>query len=211
MKKNRFSTKPKAIIDENYYAGNIIIRWLVNRLLKKISILLIKINAAAKLGLDVGCGEGNIIYYLHKRGTIKNIVAVDLNKEKLNFANKHYPVCNYLNANVDNLVFKNNSFGYIIATEMFEHLDNPTSAIKEIQRVAETGAYLIISIPYEPFFHWGNLIRGKYWNRGGKTPAHVNFWNRVEFKEFLRRHNILIEEEYSLSVFPWLLFMGRFK
>jgi len=210
MNTNRTSILPKAKIDKNYYTGNLIIQWLVRRLLKKISSLLQKINAASRLGLDVGCGEGNIIYYLNNMETIKNLVAVDLNREKLKFAKKNYPVCTYLNADVDKLIFKNDSFGYIIATEIFEHLNDPISAMREIQRVARTGAYLIISVPHEPFFHWGNLIRGKYWNRGGKTPAHINFWKRFEFKEFLNNY-IAIEEEYCFSVFPWLLFIGRFK
>lgn len=53
---------------------------------------------------------------------------------------------------------------------------DPVQALKEIKRVAKSSAYFIISVPNEPFFRWGNLLRGKYWNRGGRTPGHWNFF-----------------------------------
>ncbi|MBW1822600.1 MAG: methyltransferase domain-containing protein [Deltaproteobacteria bacterium] len=98
----------------------------------------------------------------------------------------------------------------IFATEILEHLTDPVSAIKEIRRVSKINADIIISVPFEPFFHWGNLLRGKYLRRFGRTPEHVNFWSRGEIKTLLSEF-IEIEEEYYFSTFPWLLFHGRFK
>jgi ubiquinone/menaquinone biosynthesis C-methylase UbiE len=197
-------------MDKLYTSANPFIRWLLNRLLKKTSNFLLKINADSQSGLDVGCGEGNFIDYLTRKKVIGSMVAVDLDNQKLRFAKRQYPDLTYLNADVNALNFKDDSFDYVIASEILEHLPDPIEAIQEIQRVAKNDAYFIISVPHEPFFRWGNLIRGKYWERGGRTPTHVNFWTRSEFKRFIGKF-VEIEQEYGFSVFPWMLYLGKIK
>lgn len=201
---------PQEPIDKLYTSDNRFIRWLLNRLLKKTSNLLLKINAYSLSGLDVGCGEGNFISYLTCQKSIGFLVAIELDNQKLRFAKRQYPDLTYLNADVNALNFKNNSFDYVIASEILEHLPDPMDAIREIHRVAKKDAYFIVSVPYEPFFRWGNLIRGKYWKRGGRTPTHVNFWTRSEFKKFIGDF-VEIENEHWFSVFPWMLYLGKIK
>jgi ubiquinone/menaquinone biosynthesis C-methylase UbiE len=201
---------PQEPVDKLYTSGNPFIRWLLNRLLKKTSDLLLTINAASLSGLDVGCGEGNFIDYLTRQKAIGFLVAIELDNQKLRFAKQQYPDFTYLNADVNTLNFKNDSFDYIIASEIIEHLPDPMNAIREIRRVAKDNAYFIVSVPHEPFFRWGNLIRGKYWKRGGRTPTHVNFWTRSEFKKFIG-NVVEIEKEHWFSVFPWMLYLGKIK
>jgi len=197
-------------LDRLYSSGNPLIRWLLNRLIKKTSDLLRKINASSRSGLDVGCGEGNFIHHLRQHNVIGPLVAIDLDDRKLELAKWQYPDCTYLNADIKNLNFKDNSFDYVIASEVLEHIPAPFEAIRELQRVAKKDAYFIFSVPHEPFFHWGNVIRGKYWKRGGRTPTHVNFWRLSEFKRFISGF-VEIREVYWFSVFPWMLFLGKFK
>ncbi len=210
LEKNAVFLSSQEPLDKLYSSGNPIIRWLLNRLLKKTSGLLKKINARSKSGLDVGCGEGNFIHYLALQNAIGPLLAVDLDNRKLNLAKWRYPDCTYLNADVKSLNFKDNTFDYVIASEVLEHIPAPFEAMQEIQRVAKKGAYFIFSVPNEPFFRWGNVVRGKYWKSGGRTPTHVNFWMMSEFKKFISDF-VEIEETYKFSVFPWMLFLGRFK
>ena len=197
-------------LDKLYSSGNPLIRWLLNRLLKKTSGILRKINASSQSGLDVGCGEGNFIHHLRRQNVIGSLVAVDLDDRKLRLAKWQYPDCTYLNADIKNLNFKDNTFDYVIASEVLEHIPAPLEAIREIQRVAKKDAYFIFSVPHEPFFRWGNVVRGKYRQKGGRTPTHVNFWMLSEFKRFISGF-VEIEEVYWLSVFPWMLYLGKFK
>ena len=178
-------------------------------MLKKIADTLAGIDAKSVRGLEVGCGEGNIIHYLHYRGVMGNIVAIDLQADKLRFAKDHVPHATYLIADISRLIFKNDTFDYIMAIEMFEHLPDPAKALKELKRVAKNGAHLLISVPYEPFFRWGNLARGKYLRRMGKTPAHLNFWNRKQFNLFLSE-NVKIIERHHLATFPWMFYLCQF-
>lgn len=197
------------VIDQNYVSSNLIIQLALKRLLKKIAGFLNEINAASLRTLDVGCGEGHMIEYFKQQRLVGNYVGVDLNPDKVNHASIYHPACKYMVGDVGALAFKSNTFDCILAAEMLEHLPNPALALKEIKRVAKSGAYFIVSVPYEPFFRWGNLIRGKYWDSGGRTPSHMSFWSRSEFEKLLKQH-CEITEELIVSTFPWLLFQCRF-
>ena len=210
LDKNAVSLLPQEPLDRLYSSGNPLIQWLLTRLLKKTSGLLMKINACSQSGLDVGCGEGNFIHHLRRQNVIGSLVAVDLDDRKLRLAKWQYPDCTYLNADIKNLNFKDNTFDYVIASEVLEHIPAPLEALQEIQRVAKKDAYFIFSVPHEPFFRWGNVVRGKYWQKGGRTPTHVNFWMLSEFKRFISGF-VEIEEAYWFSVFPWMLYLGKFK
>ena len=201
MKRNKY---------EIYTTRNPLIRWIANSLLRKIRDMLKKINSLSLIGLDVGSGEGHMISCLYNEGVIGDMVMIDLDQERLEYAKTHYSFCEYLRTDVNKLPFRANIFDYIIATEILEHLPDPINAMKEIRRISKNNSYIITSVPHEPFFHWGNLSRGKHWKRRGRTPAHVNFWNRSEFRIFLSKF-VDIEEEYCMATFPWLLYLGRFK
>ncbi len=210
MQSNNDPIPLKRGTDEIYATSNIAVRWLGKRFLKKIYCLLKDLNSFSKLGLNVGCGEGQMIYYLHEKRAIGHMASIDIGMERLEFAKTNFPVCNYLKADVNMLGFKPNTFDYILATEIFEHLEDPIKSMKEIRRVAKDNAYVIISIPYEPFFHWGNLLRGKHWKTRGYTPSHVNFWKRSEFRMFLSEYAEIIKEHH-ITTFPWLVYFGKFK
>lgn len=177
--------------------------------MNRIGYLLNAINANQLYGLDAGCGEGHLLAHLYKKKLLGRMVAIDLDHRKLNFARKHYPYCEYRNGNIQNLPFADNTFDFILTTEVFEHLPDPETALSEIRRVAKPRAYLVISVPFEPFFHWGNIVRGLYWERGGRTPDHCSFWHPHEFRKFLSSH-ITISDQYRVNTFPWLLIAGRF-
>ncbi len=195
---------------EVYTTSNIIIRLLAHNWQKKIKELLKSINARQLKGLDVGCAEGHMLFYLHKRKAIGDMTAVDIDEEKLEYAKKHYPFCTYKKGDINSLDFEDHTFDYIIAAEILEHLPDPELALNELRRISKKGAFILISVPYEPFFHWGNIVRGQHLKRGGKTPSHVNFWNRNEFKKFINDF-ILIEKEHHIKTFPWMVFLGRFR
>jgi ubiquinone/menaquinone biosynthesis C-methylase UbiE len=210
MNRNRRALNADKPVDELYASGSFVIRWLLGRLLDKTAALLASIDSLNSAGLDVGCGEGHLIDYLKRRHVIGSVLAIDLKRQKLETAKQMYPQVDYFNADVNALSFKDNMFDYVVASEIIEHIPEPARALRELQRVAKKQAYFIVSVPHEPFFRWGNVLRGKYWGRGGRTPSHVNFWTRSEFKQFLGEF-VDIRQAYTLAVFPWSLYLGVFK
>ena len=194
----------------NYISKNPLFNALLKNFLNRVGDLLKYINAYGKIGLNAGCGQGHMVGYLHDQRAFDRLTAMDLNPEHLYFARKHFPYFDYHVADICNLPFSNNTFDFIMSTEVFEHLPYPQQAMMELKRIAKPEAYLIVSVPFEPFFHWGNLIRGKYWERGGYTPDHRNFWHRHQFSALLAPV-VEIEAEFGFKTFPWLLYACRFR
>src|SRR4030065_660295 len=67
--------------------------------------------------------------------------------------------------------------------EVREHLDQPLDALRELNRVSRK--YVLLSVPYEPWFRLGNLARGRHLSRFGNHPEHVNLWSRSGFSRFV--------------------------
>jgi len=126
--------------DEIYTSPNIAIRWLGNRLIRAITSLMSKMEAGALSGLNVGCGEGQMISRLFQSGMRHKMTAMDIDPVRIAFAHQHNPVCDYVRADIFNLPFKSRAFNYVIATEILEHLSNPLAALREISRVSKVNA-----------------------------------------------------------------------
>jgi ubiquinone/menaquinone biosynthesis C-methylase UbiE len=191
-----------------YSSSNAIIRFLGKRLLGVISQKLININARSLHGLDIGCAYGDMLSYLCTNDIIGEMVSIDIDKNRVCIAKDKVSQPEYIVADTLSLCLRDDSFDFILCSEVFEHLINPYDAMNEIIRVAKSNSFLIVSVPYEPYFHWGNILRGRHLSRWGKTPSHVSFWDRNDFRIFLKsfRH-IAILEENSISTFPWLVFL----
>jgi 2-polyprenyl-3-methyl-5-hydroxy-6-metoxy-1,4-benzoquinol methylase len=194
--------------DEIYSTNNLFIRFLANRFLAQVRSALIHINARNTLGLDVGCGEGHMLDLMYRDSVIDKIVAVDIDGERIAYAKKTYPFYSYVISDAYRLCFTENTFDYVIATEIIEHLKNPSWIMRELIRVTKPHAYFIVSVPHEPFFQIGNFIRGKHLKRLGKTPTHVHFWKRHEIRRLLADY-FEVELEYASATFPWLIFAGK--
>ena len=82
---------------------------------------------------------------------------------------------------------------------LFQDVRSVAMALAELARVAR-GA-VILSVPHEPYFQAGNLMRGKYLSGWGNHPEHVQHWNPASFERFLRP---VFGEVRVVEAFPWL-------
>lgn len=89
--------------------------------------------------LDIGCG-GDTILPSYKGG-VKKGVSIDIQPV---FVSKDFE---FIQADVENLPFRNNSFDVVSARWVLEHLENSEKCIKEISRVMKENASLIILTP----------------------------------------------------------------
>jgi ubiquinone/menaquinone biosynthesis C-methylase UbiE len=89
--------------------------------------------------LEVGCGRG----YLAKKLAQKNkVTACDIViPERLKKAKDSVK---YLEANIEALPFKDNSFEYVVSTHTLEHVQNLPQAVAELQRVAAKGLVIVV-------------------------------------------------------------------
>ncbi len=92
--------------------------------------------------LDIGCGDGDYAYNLHKMGF--DVLAGDMDVERFRYHNQiKFQKCNI----TEKLPFEDNSFDYILLVEVIEHLKNPYDVIRELRRILRPGGGLILSTP----------------------------------------------------------------
>jgi 2-polyprenyl-3-methyl-5-hydroxy-6-metoxy-1,4-benzoquinol methylase len=190
---------------EVYVTNNFLLKILNRRFVRKIKFMLNDFGAYNLQGVDIGSAEGQLLSLLIAGGEIDKICSIELEFEKIQSSILQNKNIQFVQADAQCLCCKDNSFDFVMATEILEHLPEPEKALAEIYRIAKPNAPIVISVPFEPFFHYGNLIRGKHFSRGGKTPSHLHFWHKKEFSNLLCRY-LNIKESYSIATFPWLVY-----
>jgi len=189
-----------------YKSNNIFIKIVGRLFFRKIDDILKSFQAQNKFGIDLGCGESHLLSILSENKTVGAIVAYDISTENLRNAKLRYPEFVYVQGDAHFIAFRNRTFDYVIALEILEHVGSPENVLNEIHRIAKPDAKVVISVPNEPFFHLGNILRGKYIKRFGKTPNHLSYWNARQFKELLIK-KFIINQSFYISVFPWQLYI----
>jgi 2-polyprenyl-3-methyl-5-hydroxy-6-metoxy-1,4-benzoquinol methylase len=149
--------------------------------------------------LDAGCGEGETLARL---GDVLGgrVAAIDILDECVAYTKQRLPHVDASTASVYELPFDDRSFDLVLCLEVMEHLDRPAQALRELSRVSRRD--LVVSVPYEPYFRLGSLMRGKYVRGLGNHPAHVNHWNRRSLPAFLRAQ---VDVADVAVAFPWLV------
>lgn len=107
--------------------------------------------------LDFGCGKGIILKEALKINKNLKITGVDISREALRIARRTIPKAEFFLTSEDtHLPFKNNSFDFILALDVVEHLFNVKSTLKELNRVLKKDGKILISVPFNGLFK--NLI-----------------------------------------------------
>jgi ubiquinone/menaquinone biosynthesis C-methylase UbiE len=139
--------------------------------------------------LDVGCGDGRLIHQIVCQNHELSVVAIDDDDPKLKPSWQEYggPRLTFEVADVCKLPYEDNSFQVVTALSVLEHLEDPYAALREIQRVCPRG-WLIASVPCEPWWRLGNVVRLRYLRDLGNTPGHIQHWTRRGFRNLLHPH-----------------------
>src|SRR5437588_9169064 len=125
---------------------------------------------APKSVLDAGCGEGELL----RRDVLSGeypIVSLDRSVQSLAEIRTHTVGGSLVCGSVFRLPFAPSRFDAVLCLEVLEHLEDPAAAVRELARVARQA--VVVSVPYEPYFQIGNLLRGKYPGRLGNHPEHI--------------------------------------
>jgi ubiquinone/menaquinone biosynthesis C-methylase UbiE len=127
--------------------------------------------------LDVGCGNGWVAKeFLSKR---KTVVSLDISVTNPAIVNKLYSNPKHFGVAADSfhLPFNDNSFDCVIASEIIEHVYDPSEFVKELFRVVKKGGRLIITTPYKE-----KLIYYLCIHCNQKTPANAHIHSFDEKK-----------------------------
>ena len=192
---------PKSSNQAKFETGNPVVRGMIDRFFEQLTAIVEPIEASSVL--DAGCGEGETIRRL---GGIlpPSVTGIDIGERAIACARQRVPEATLMCGSVYELPFEDRSFDLVLCLEVLEHLDQPEAALAELRRVARD--QLVLSVPHEPWFRAGSLLRGKYLRTLGNHPEHVNHWNPASFDAFLSQD---LEGVSVTRSFPWLLARGR--
>ena len=172
---------------EKYHDSNPVVGFVIRRFFERIGAVLAELGPASLL--DAGCGEGE----MPRRGVLPagvRTVLLDRNRDS----------AAQVIASVDALPFASESFDVVTCFEVLEHVEDPARAVRELARVARRA--VVVSVPFEPWFRIGNVLRGKHLSGFGNHPEHVQHWNLRSFGKFLGAAE---SEVRIIEAFPWII------
>ena len=184
-----------------YRSKNPVVRHLVGRFLHRVSEL--AASERPRRILEVGCGEGIVLATLAARLPGTRFDGLELDETALEQARVRCPGAKLVRGDACELPFGDRSFDLVVCLEVLEHLPEPARALRELRRVARGGC--LLSVPHEPYFRVGNLLRGKNVARLGDPSDHFQHWGARQFADFCGRE---LAVRIRTTAFPWLIVYG---
>lgn len=128
---------------------------------------IIRLAGRQSMVVDIGSGSGWTSAIPHE-----SIVFVDLSPKNLSALKSQSsdPVM----GDAHKLPFKDGSVGFLVASEIVEHLNNPAGAASEIWRVLKPGGKAIVSTPYKEKIRYSLCV---HCNRMTPWNAHLHSFN----------------------------------
>lgn len=157
-------------------------------------------DLSGKKILDLGCGEGMMMHQLSKKWPKANISGLDIRHDLLTIAKQMALNADCIAGSVYEIPLKDESYDFVICTEVLEHLHEPELALKEIMRVGKK--FFLFSVPNEPWWRIANMARGAYLYDLGNTPGHLNHWRKSAFLKFISKYTTIRDVKCP---FPWTM------
>jgi SAM-dependent methyltransferase len=114
--------------------------------------------------LDAGAGRGEMFPYDH-RARVSRMAGVDLDPAVLENPNLSEAAI----ADLSDLPYGDAEFDLVFSKFVFEHLDRPTTVMRELRRVLKPGGHLLVHTPGR--WHYVTLT-------AALTPTRVHAWYR---------------------------------
>src|SRR3989338_7761427 len=97
--------------------------------------------------LSLWSRTGNAIPYIRKKMPNAKLYNLETSTKMIKIAKNTYPNETFMETDLENLDFKDNSFDYIMSHETLEHTPYPDRLIKEFYRVLKPDGSLVLSLP----------------------------------------------------------------
>lgn len=151
-----------------------------------------EIKKEPSLILDAGCGNGwaaaALIPYGHK------VVSMDISVKNPTDSVKRTSHQNHAGviSDVFNMPFREETFDYIIAAEIMEHVADPSLFVLSLLKVLKKGGKLIITTPYDEKIEYCLCI---HCNRMTPRHAHLHSFNEKNITGFIPESAVAFKAE----------------
>lgn len=149
--------------------------------------------------LDAGCGTGWFSKAAASRGAI--VTSMDLGENLLREVAKKCDT-KRVPGSILQMPFSNDTFDYVVCSEVIEHVPEPAQAIKEIYRVLKPGGTLVLTTPNR--FWYFSLVIANFL----KIRPYQGLENWLGYRE-LRKEvestGFTVEKMHGIHLFPFIL------
>jgi 2-polyprenyl-6-hydroxyphenyl methylase/3-demethylubiquinone-9 3-methyltransferase len=122
----------------------------------------------AKIVLDIGCGEGELLSIFSKLGL--KVWGVDISSYAVKKAQKRLGKCIFqIDITKNKLPFDNDFFDIVCGVDIIEHLDNCDNLFREASRVLKEGGLLFLTTP-----NHGSIFGHIFGNFFPDDVTHIN-------------------------------------
>lgn len=181
-----------------YQTRNPLVQALIRRFLHEV-VEQIRLLRPERI-VDIGCGDGQLARVLNELPFAVDYQGFDVNEEALRIARRQNPDRRFNQADLMQMELADNAADLVVCLEVLEHLTVPAEAMQRIARWTSCAA--LLSVPWEPYFRVGSLLRGKYLAAWGNHPEHVQHFTRSSFRKTAAAAFNQVRVNRS---FPWLL------
>jgi 2-polyprenyl-3-methyl-5-hydroxy-6-metoxy-1,4-benzoquinol methylase len=148
--------------------------------------------------LDIGCGTGFNITYLHQLG-YNQVAGLDVSPDALAYCRSHQ-LKELLCGNAEKLPIQPHSYDIILTLDMLEHLPDDRSALSEIFRVLKPGGSLFIFVPAFQFL----------WSFQDEISHHQRRYTAKELREKILQAGFELSKlTYVNSLLFPIVWLGR--
>lgn len=166
--------------------------------------------------LDVGCGEGDLLYFLtHEKKILGR--GIELSQCGVNACIARGLSVIQGDADIDLSYYPDKSYDYVVLSQTLQTLESPKEVLTHLVRI---GKHAIVSVPN--FGHWKNRL---YLAFNGKMPVtktlsyewydtpNIHFCTITDFLNLCGRLNLQVEKSFyvkesgessAVSAHPWL-------
>lgn len=148
--------------------------------------------------LDYGCGGASYIQHFHEKGY--DITGADVSSEVVTQSN-----LNGLNVvkvhDFNKIPLGSNCFDIVYLMQVFEHLRDPNTFLKELHRVTKIGGSVFISVPNARSI-WRKIFK-KNWISGYFAPFHLAHYGEKSIETLVIRHGFKVEKCFFNTPDSW--------
>lgn len=130
--------------DEERFANRLRNPWIRTREMA-LSRRLAALRPQAADVLEVGCGEGSNLEYLHAQLPGARLAGIDFSQAKIDFARDYLPMAEFQCADAQQLPYADASFDLVFCRDLLHHVDfNRSGVLAEMLRVIRPGGTLAV-------------------------------------------------------------------
>jgi len=148
--------------------------------------------------LDVGCGEGGLLFAFKARGW--ETFGVDTSKIAAGLTGKKIGERYTFNCELKDCHFPDDYFDVVTLNHVFEHVIYPNEELEEIARILKNDGVLLLSVPNIESFQF-KICREKWVHLD--IPRHLFHYSPVTIKAMLQKNGFdVVYVAFPLSDFP---------